>query len=68
LSKTVTRDREGQRETERERERERERETTAPTSCKIHFKSIIKTNGLVLFGEIAGVNSENHRKQMNTVR
>jgi len=27
--------------------------------------SIIKTNGLVLFGEIAGVYSENHRKEMN---
>jgi len=29
--------------------------------------SIIKTNGLVLFGEIAGVYSENHRKEMNTL-
>ena len=51
MSKTVT--------------RERERETTAPASCKIHFMSIIKTNGIVLFGEIAGVYSENHRKETN---
>ena len=59
MSKTVTRER------ERDRQTDRERETTAPASCKIHFMSIIKTNGLVLFGEIAGVYSENHRKEMN---
>ena len=61
MSKTVTRERER----ERNRDRQREKETTAPASCKIHFMSIIKTNGLVLFGEIAGVYSENHKKEMN---